>query len=276
MFYFILLALFLSGCSDKNDTPEDLLRKQNQVGEYIYRYHDDFLFGAGEFKEKPPELYPWEQKNSSAHPFITKDYFRCKGSTLNPPVIVQNNGKEAQRYYDCGGAEKHSLPLRDNKEFIYPVLVDLMNYIQEKSGKKVVITCGHRCPDHNSYADSSGENSSSKHMVGAEVDFYVQGLEGQPEKVINYIFEYYKTTPKYKGLKDYEEFTRYDKGDSNIRTAPWMNKEVFVKLFTKGEGRDFDNRHLYPYISVQVRFDGDLQEKVIFSGEKAYRNYLRY
>lgn len=168
------------------------------------------------------------------------------------------------------------MPLRNDKEFIYPVLIELLNYLQTKTGKKVVITCGHCCPEHNLYLDPSPANQFSKHLLGAEVDFYIQGLEQQPEKVIEYILSYYRETPKYKGLKDFEEFKRYDKGDTNVVTMPWFNKEIFIKLVGKAEGRDFDNRHPYPYITVQVRYEWELQEKVQYSWDKAYRNLHRW
>ena len=31
-------------------------------------------------------------------------------------------------------------------------------------------------------------------------------------------------------------------------TIPWFNKEIFIKLYRKSEGRDGDNRHPYPYL----------------------------
>ena len=139
-----------------------------------------------------------------------------------------------------------------------------------------MITCGHRCPEHNTYSDSSPKNQHSKHMIGAEVSFYVQGMEYKPETIIKYLQEYYKSNPKYKGQKDFEEFQRYDKEDSDVSIQPWYNKEIFVKLYNKKEGRDFDNRHPYPYISIQVRYEVDRQEKVIYTWDKATRNYLRF
>lgn len=270
--HLFLLFLFLlsSGCSsDVLDNPSN-----HSKGEYIYRRHDEQLFFVEPPKYIERALYPWEEKNHGAYPKITKDFFRCKGSVLHPAKIVQKD-KEVLRFYDCGGPQKHSLPLKDQKEFIYPVLIDLLNYLQTKTGKKVVVTSGHCCPDHNTYLDPAAKNQSSKHMLGAEVDFYIQGLEYQPNKVIDLILAYYKETAKYKGEKEAEEFKRYEKGDSNISTQPWYNKEIFVKLNKKDEGRDFDNRHPYPYISIQVRYDWDTKEKVTYSWEKAFHNFNR-
>ncbi len=244
-------------------------------GEYLYRHQNEQLFHID-----PPVLaehaaYPWDENQDRNYPRMTKEFFRCKGSILNPVRLVQKE-KEVLRFYDCGGTQKHSLPLREGKEFVYPILIDLLNYIQNKTGKRVVITCGHCCPDHNLYLDASPSNQTSKHLIAAEVDFYVQGMEHQPEKIVNLLLGYYREMPKYKGLKDFEEFKRYEKEDAHVSTLPWHNKEIFIKLFRKTEGRDFDNRHPYPYVSVQVRYDWDLQEKVIYSWDKAFRNFHRW
>ncbi len=265
---------FLMSCSSA-DYPLTSSSHFNVKGEYIYRQHDEHLFNL-----EPPVLaerkfYPWEEREEGSYPKITKDFFRCKGSSLNPVHLIQKKS-ELQRLYDCGGPQKHSLPLRDQKEFIYPILIDLLNYIQNKTGKRVVITCGHYCPDHHLYADPLPANQASKHLIGAEVDFYIEGMERQPEKIVNLIIAYYQEIPKYKGLKEFEIFKRYEKDDTHVSTMPWYNKEVFIKLFKKHEGRDFDNRHPYPYLNIQVRYDWDLQEKVNYSWDKAFYNFHRW
>lgn len=234
----------------------------------------EHLFGIAPPQFAVYEPYPWEQGTVGQQLKITKEFFCCKGSNLNPVRVVQKEG-ETIRFCDCGGSSKHSLPLRNGKEFIYPILIDLLNYIQEKTSKRVVITSGHRCPDHNAYVDSSKANSSSKHMVGAEVSFYVQNMENNPDKVIQIIQNYFKDRSKYKDKNEFLEFKRYEKNDVNVSTQPWLNKEIFIKLFKSKEGRNFDNRHPYPYISIQVRFDFDTQEKIIYTWDKAFHNYLR-
>lgn len=260
-------SLLFVGCSSSNSI--------NLKAEPINRHQGEKSEIAEQPKPVKRPLYPWEESQPGLHSKITKEFFRCKGSQLNSVRLVQKD-KEVVRYYDCGGSQKHSLPLRNQKEFIYPILIDLLNHLQIKSGHRVVITCGHCCPDHNSYLDSSASNQVSKHLLGAEVDFYVEGLEDKPEQVLQWIFDYYKEQPKYKGLKEFEEFTRYEKGDANVLTPPWMNKEIFIKLYKKHEKRDFDNRHPYPYISIQVRYDMDLQERVYYTWEKAFHNLHRF
>ena len=156
---------------------------------------------------------------------------------------------------------------------VYPVLIDLLNHVQKRTGKRVIITSGHRCPAHNTYVDPSKENGFSKHQIGAEVDFYVQDMEKRPMEVIQIIMDYYKTHPQYKGQKDYEEFLRYDKPDVRITTKPWFNKEIFIKYQSSSEGRNGDNRHPYPYISLQVRYDRDAKERVVYDWKRANLGY---
>jgi hypothetical protein len=272
MFYKIVLTLFFLAvsCSDKEAGLETPIAK----GEYIYRLKDEFFFIPEPPEKQSMPIYPWEEGQILGLPHITKEYFRCKGSSLNPVRINMEKG-DLIRFFDCGGTEKHSLPLRDNKEFIYPILIDLMNFIQSKTGKRIVITCGHRCPQHHVYADPSIEKQSSKHMIGAEVSFYVQGLEDKPENIVKIIQSYYVENPKYKEDKAFLEFQRYEKENTDVSTQPWFNKEIFIKLYKKKEGRNFDNRHPYPYISIQVRYDIEKEERVSYSWDKAFKNYLR-
>lgn len=212
-------------------------------------------------KQQTPAPYPWQSEFSCTLRPITKEFFRCRGSSLHPPRIVTDGSKEIQRYYDCGGSEKHSLPLRDQKEYVYPILIELLNELQCKTKLPVIVTSGHRCPTHQAYIDSSPKGSASKHLIAAEVSFYVQGLEEKPQELLNAIFDYYKTKECYKNQKEYITFSRFEK-ETDVSTPPWQNKEIFIKLYKKGEGRDFDNRHPYPYIRIQVRFDREKNERV--------------
>lgn len=255
---------------------QEKLRRQNAKGEFIHRRHDEFNYVIKVPEHRVREKYPWELAYIGKHSKMTKEYFRCKGSSLNPPHGDHKDPSRPINYFDCGGVQKHSLPLKDGKEFIYPILIDLLNYVQAKTGCKVVITCGHRCPVHNAYADNTIYNQSSKHMIGAEVDFYLQNMEQRPEEVIKMLMHYYQEMPIYKGDKQYQEFQRLNTAKLNVSTPPWYNKEILIKLYLKDEGRDFDNRHPYPYISIQVRYDRELNEKVIYSWPTAFNSYQRF
>lgn len=270
--FLIYCGTILGGCSNQSDS---VSLTHNQIeGEYIYRRHDESFVQLEQMTSLKRVPYPWEEEER-AFPKITKDFFRCKGCSLNPVHLIEK-GKEPIRYYDCGGHLKHSLPLRNEKEFIYPILIDLLNYIQGKTNHQVIITSGHCCPDHNLYLDPSPANQASKHMIGAEVDFYVFGMQEEPEKIVDLIKNYYQETAKYRGQKEYQEFKRFDKGNLPYTTLPWFNKEIFVKILKKGEGRDLDNNHSYPYVSIQVRHDWDLNQTVQYSWDKAFRNFHRW
>ena len=270
MHYLLLfLALFMTSCS----SDEDKTRKQNLNGEYIFRLHDEYFFLPHSPHHQTRPAYPWEENSIGGLPRITKEFFRCKGNALNPSVIQLREGKEPIRHSDCHGGRKHGLPLHDGKEFVYPCLLEILNYIQQKTEKRVVITCGHRCPKHNTYADYTSYNWSSKHMLGGEVDFYVEGLEKEPQTLIPLIQQYYSET--FPQRTEYTTFDRFEKGGLNVSTPPWFNKEIFIKLYLENEGRDCDNQHPHPYLSLQVRHDRELNTRVLFDPKQA-ENYLRH
>lgn len=271
---FLFLIILFPSCVHK-DSDQKKIKMRNLKGEYIYRQDKEILFAPPLPIRITRENYPWEEKYIGKFPKITKEFFRCKGNVANPPVVIPQEGREPLRYFDCGGGQRHGLPLDNGKEFIYPCLLEILNYIQDKSGKAVVITSGHRCPEHNLYCDSSKSNWGSKHMVGAEVDFFVRGLEDKPLEVIKLIQDFYNETEPYKNIKEYQQFARYEKSDTNTSIQPWYNKEIYVKLYQKNEGRNFDNRHQYPYISIQVRYDKERDSKVLFDSKKA-QSFLRY
>lgn len=252
MKYWKFLLVFILGCSSEE--------KQNCFADTISRKASDHYQNGLEYKVQSRPSYPWEEGRTESLSKITKEFFRCKGSLQNPRI---------ENIFDCEGGSKHSLPIIHGREGVYPILLDLLNYIQAKTKRRVIITSGHKCPIHNTYSDNSARNNASKHMIGAEVDFYVSGMEEKPQEIINLIFKFYKETPGYKDNEDFVKFVRYDTGNTDVSTLPWYNKEIFVKLYKKKEGRDFDNRHSFPYISIQVRYDRDLKERVVYRNEKA-------
>lgn len=263
------LILLLFGCSGMERSEQEKVRKRNCHGEYVYRTHKDFLYPISLPESSVRAPYPWEMNHHL--PKITKDFFRCRGSAQNPPLTEGL----PEPCLDCEGGDRHGLPVMSGKEGVYPILLDLLNYIQKKTLRRVIITSGHRCPIHNAYVDPSKENRFSKHQIGAEVDFYVQGMEDRPLEIVGLLMQYYQETISYAGQRDYQNFARYEKDDANVSTQPWMNKEIYIKLHQKGEGRNFDNRHPHPYISIQVRYDKEKLEKVIYDWAKANRGYVK-
>lgn len=249
---------------------KEKIRRMNCKGDLIHRNENECFYPISTPTHSPRVAYPWEAEGRL--PRITKDFFRCKGKSSHPPLFVSGN---FDPIVDCEGALRHGLPIFKGKEDVYPILVDLLNYIQKKTGRRVIVTCGHRCPAHNSYADPSKENRTSKHQIGAEVDFYVQGMEDRPLEIVGLAMQYYQEMPAYGVDKEYLEFRRYDRPDARSTIQPWFNKELFITLFQKEEGRDADNSHPHPYISFQVRFDREGKERVVYSWERAHRGYPR-
>ena len=271
-----LLCLAFMACSGLEQSEHEKQRRENSKGEYIYRQSGNYLFNIDTPKSRTKENYPWEDDIFTNIPKITKEYFRCRGSYSNCTIMEEEDNGNFKTFTDCEGANKHSLPLINGKEGVYPILIELLNYLQKETKRKVVITCGHRCPIHNTYSDRSKENKISKHMVGAEVDFYVQSMEEKPIDIVDLILAFYQHNKKYAKDPSYKTFQRYEGKDTNVSIKPWFNKEVFIKLFKSDEGRDFDNRHPYPYISIQVRYDTNNQGKVCYSWEKAHQGYMRW
>lgn len=264
----LFFSLFLlSGCVGGERAEREKLRRLNCKAEPLYRNRDEKFYSLPTPIHLQRASYPWESESNL--PKITKDFFRCRGSAINPPLV----DKDSQPLHDCEGSSRHGLPVISGKEGVYPILIHLLNYVQKKTGKRVVITCGHRCPLHNTYADPALENRTSKHQIGAEVDFYVQGMEERPQEIVGLIMQYFQETSPYAGDKESREFKRLE--TDAIATNPWLNKEIVLKLFQKTEGRDWDNRHPHPYLSVQVRYDRDHKEKVAYTWAKANQGYPR-
>ncbi len=247
------------------------VRRLNCKGEPIHRCHDETYYVLSPLQHTPRTPYPWESEINL--PKITKEFFRCKGSSLNPEIVDSSDLLHPTPLTDCPGYTRHGLPIIRGKETVYPILLDLLNYVQKKTGKRVIITCGHRCPPHNTYADLSKENRVSKHQIGAEVDFYVQGMEERAQEIVGILMQYFQENPIYKKDKECLEFRRLPAPE--ISVEPWYNKEILIKLFQKHEGRDWDNRHPNPYLSIQVRYDQETKEKVSYSWAKAHQGYPR-
>jgi hypothetical protein len=270
IFYLGIICLYLGSCSRLEESEKEKIRRRNCTTELIYRTSNEKIYPLNTPIHTPRSSYLWEAEGNL--PKITKEFFRCKGSPLNPPISLADLPTPI---LDCEGGSHHGLPIFQGKESVYPILIELLNFIQKKTGRRVIITCGHRCPTHNIYADSLKENLVSKHQIGAEVDFYVQGMEDRPQEIIGLLMQYYQETPTFSHDKEYLEFKRYDKPDARVKIQPWMNKEIYIKLYLQDEGRDRDNRHPYPYVSIQVRYDRMKKEKVLYDWAKATKGYSR-
>ncbi len=228
----IITAILLTSCSGMESSEKRRIRKCNEKEEKIYRQKGENFFIACEVKPRPQDPYPWEKKGSILKK-ITEKFFHCRGSCINPKRFDIE---------DCLGEEGHSVALGEKKVAISPTLISLLNYIQDKTKERVIITTGYRCKEHNRYVDPSKKNSSSKHQTGMEVDFYVEKYEDNPTHIVALIMQYYK-----------DPFIRQKINERGLRHPGWCNKEIALWIQEKDEGRDFDNRHPYPYVTIEVR-----------------------
>lgn len=252
-FLLILLILLLYVVHWLTYTDPSTLPKKR--GEYITRTSGENSIAFEQPLATGPQTYPWSK---SSLPPITKEHFRCKGSLLNPPKALSNG----EKHFDCGGKRSHGLPYRDGDEFIFPVLIELLNAVQSSLNKKVIITCGHCCPQHSHYIHNEGTHLHSKHQIGAEVDFYVEGVS--PYKVVQILREHYESDNEHGPLKQ---------GESGIS---WSNKEVVITLYRSDEERDFDNRHPHSYLSMQLKWDRNNKKHIVYSWPIAHKQYTRF
>jgi len=260
-FLFFILSSLLS-CSGLEKAEKKRERKRNLLTSPIQRQCDEDFFSLKAPVQVVRKSYPWERRYVGTHLRITKEFFRCKGIPTHPPLPIER--RAALEYHlDCGGVEGHTLPMREGKEFIYPLFINLLNALQEKFDKAVIITCGHRCPAHNLYAAPfSKAAQTSKHLIGAEVDFYVEGMEQRGEEVVEALLCYFD-----------ESFAR-STHFTQVRTPSWYNQEVAITLFEADEGRDLDNNHPYPYISIQLLFDKEKGQPVRYNWHRAHTGFL--
>ena len=253
------------GCSGLQQSEQKKLRRDNITLTPLTQLENPTLLPPAPKYASTP-FYPWEKKWIGTNRRINKEFFRCRGSASH--FILEIRG---QTHCDCRGIDEHSLPVKGNREFIYPILIDLLNYIQEVTGNEVVITCGHRCPRHNSYADPSRNNRTSKHQIGAEVDFYVKGMEHNPNQVIAILLSYYKdqrTHPR-------ERYFARSKC-AFVRTPSWINREISITLAEADERRDLDNTHPYPYLTIEVLYDKEAKRSVSYSWHRAHYGSFKY
>ncbi|NGX32957.1 MAG: hypothetical protein K1060chlam4_01014, partial [Candidatus Anoxychlamydiales bacterium] len=128
---FIFFAIFLLiSCKDSKKT--SLLVKIEEIS----RLDSDIYYKHQDPTKNLMDLYPFEEETAGFFK-ITKEFLRCKGNPLNPERVDTSNLDNVKVYLDCVGPAKHSLPLMNEKEGVYPVLLDILNYIQRKTKKRV-------------------------------------------------------------------------------------------------------------------------------------------
>ena len=188
IWFSIVSFVFCISCTGGHKETEcQKIRVANRVEKNIQRKNTDRLISSVSVEQTQKVAYPWQKIGVEKYPYITKEFFRCKGDKEHSSYL-----KGEERLFDCNGSSRHSLPLKNGREFVYPILIQLLNHLQAILDAPVVITCGHRCPQHNRFSDFSEYNRTSKHMIGGEVDFYVKGFEKEPHKVVDALMSFYQ------------------------------------------------------------------------------------
>ncbi|MCZ6645829.1 MAG: D-Ala-D-Ala carboxypeptidase family metallohydrolase [SAR324 cluster bacterium] len=155
---------------------------------------------------------------------------RCTGLAV---TLAHQDGRKI--YRDCPRGARPTHPLA-------PKLKALVEKLRCALGDRVVITSGFRSRRHNLYSwayvqartpRANPVSRNSRHMVGKAVDFFVRGYA-------------------YGDLKRLE--TKLQQWAGRL-PAPLRgsSKAIWTHVYRKGEGRDPDNLHPYPYLHLQLR-----------------------
>lgn len=255
---FFALVSLLASCSDTKSHVEKRRMKNNQTEEKIYRHSTEYYYKKEPFTLVKKDPYPWE--NESPFPKITINSLRCRGDRSHP-ILKHLQGE----FEDCNGMYEHGLPYVDHEEFVYPVLLTLLNKVQNVFNKQVVVVSGHRCPKHHLYI-TLGSSKLSKYMIGARVDFTVIGMEDQGELIIEKIKEFYS--------EDEEKFCHFKKEVDSTGTVIWSNQEIRLFITKEGEHNVIDKKK-HPVVTIDVCFDRKKNEPVYLDWNQAYSGYIR-
>ena len=254
--YFFLL-FFCVACTSADERVQKRRMENNRSTEKIYRLSHERVYEEKEQKLVRRAPYPWE--NAADFPKITMNMLRCRGSSSH------GERKRGDKIYtDCNGMKDHGLPYVDGEEFVYPVLVSLLNKVQNALNKKVVVTSGHRCPKHNDYINL-GKSRISKYMIGARVDFFVEGMEHQAEEIVEEIISQYK--------QDSDNYCHFTKSTGNKSAPSWRNKEISISIQREGEHSILYKKD-HPVISISVRYDRERAEHVHLDWKHAYQGFI--
>lgn len=251
----VTVLLLLTGCVSVEDTQMEKFYAKNEIREKIYRFEEEIEYPLLPPQKKEKEKYPWEKEAQVKLDPVAVSDFICKGSKKHPNRIIVRASQEELSYEDCGGKEEHGTPT------IYPILPRLLNRVQELTGRRVVITSGFRCPKHEQYLHPGEVAPSSLYTHGAACDFYVEGLQNSPQIVIKIIQDFYKQDPATSHDPSFTVFHRLPL-DTSHAVTPWINREICLIINTDQEGRNPDNAHDFPYISLLVHYDREAKKPI--------------
>lgn len=239
LYYPFLFALFnflAISCSDKKSTTISKtydIQKDFTPTNFILPY---------ELPQKKP-TYPW----NTCYPrflSLTKYSFQCPGT--NPEANIPLHQK-------CLGALHHGLPLVNGKEYIYPRLIDLLNFLQKENKEKIMVIRGHLCPKAFSLLDPKEQHE--KYLIGAMVK--VSSQVNWEKNLSTLVKKFYD--------KKKEEDPLYEIGSSTYPIT-FINQEfkfiIYPSLLTN-------------IMEIEVLYDKEKDSRINFT-EEDIQNYLRY
>lgn len=194
-------------------------------------------------------------------PPLTPEHFRCKGSHHNPITKHTIDGKQTY-FQDCDGSHTHSLPIIDGKQTVYPHLIELLNHVQDVTGRQIRVLTGHRCYIHQSYLSSEMKDLTSAYQLGAAADVCFQSSSTGLKEIIHAIMDWYEQT-------NLPGSTFNANSDSNR----WSNRYVQLSYH---ETTDIDTKYKGPHISITLKVDPSTGKKITYSYRKVRNNLIIY
>ncbi len=240
IFNFVLLLLLFnflnSSCSRKNPS----------ITSKTYNIHKNFVPNdfviPQELPQKKPS-YQWEKQHSPL-PSFTKYSFRCTGT---------NQEENIPSYKKCLGTLQHGLPLYNGKEYIYPRLIDLLNFLQKENNEKISIIRGHLCPKVFALLDIKEQNN--KYLIGAIVK--ISSKINWEQNLPFLIKKFYEKKKEENPLQE-------------------INNSNYPIIFTNNEFKFIIYKPLTTNImEIEVLYDKEKDLTINFTIEDA-QNYLHY
>lgn len=200
---------------------------------------------------------PWVRYQEGPHGTwhtLTCDHFRCKGHGARAPIALE----DGNYLFDCWGFE-HGLPWIDNQEYVEPLLVNLLNKLQEELETSVVILSGHRCPAHHRFITKGKGSMSDRHLIAAAADFKVRGFEKSPHTVLSALekaFNYLRPdlSTKFQSISDKE----------------WKNMFCHIQWHPAGEFTSTDHPETEGFFELTLSHRID-QTPIKFLPKESYR-----
>lgn len=240
-----LLSLFLlvsCGSFEKSEKKK-LMQKEKRVCAVVLQGGEKQL-DLGPSQSFEVAGYPWERYGFLLLP-ISKEHFRCKGSSLSPPKTFLSYSGQLQTVQDCGG--DHSLPLKNDQEYIDPMLIDLLNALQDKLGAKVIVLIGHVCPVHAIYDNPMAPHKDFKYQLGAKVAFYVEGNESQT--VLKALADIYLQKDPNAVIKENSE-------------EGWSSSMVMARSMKQ-------EQEIYQAVTIEMKLDSQTKQSIYYDAKKA-------